>query len=55
MFSRQTNDWELGEVEGLLRRLQGHTVSGGCYNLTVGERGKLFSQILLSSLAGCYP
>ena len=26
--SLQINDWELGEVEGLLRRLKGHVING---------------------------
>ena len=34
-------------MEGLVRRLQGHMVSGGCYSLAMAKRGKLFWQILL--------
>ncbi|RVW80204.1 hypothetical protein CK203_044793 [Vitis vinifera] len=47
MQEGEINDWELGEVEGLVRRLQGHMVSGGCYSLAMANRGKLFWQILL--------
>ena len=35
MFIRQINDWALGEVEGLLRRLQRHLISGGVEDVIV--------------------
>ena len=50
MFIRQINDWALGEVEGLLRRLQRHLISGGVEDVIVWQLGKggyLFYQIFL--------
>ena len=55
--SLQINDWELGEVEGLLRRLKGHVING-VEDVTVWwlSKGGTFSvKSFYSSLAGCYP
>ena len=58
IFTRQINDWELGEVKGLLRRLQGHVISGGVADVIVWWLSKgsiFFVKSFYSSLVGCYP
>ena len=58
VFTRQINDWELGEVEGLLRILQGYVINGGVEDVIVWRlaKGGTFSvKSFYSSLIGCYP
>ena len=57
IFTRQINNWELGEVEGLPRRLQGHAIGGGVEAVMAWRlsKGDTFSiKFFYSSLVGCY-
>ena len=40
VFTRQINDWELSEVEGLLRRLQGQVIRVGVEDVMVWRLSK---------------
>ena len=56
VFTRQINDWELGEVEGLLRRLQRQIIKR-VQDVMVWrllKEGTFLVKSFYSSLVGCY-
>ena len=58
VFTRQINDWELGEVEELLRRLQQQVIKRGVEDVMVrwlSKGGTFIVKSVYSSLAGCFP